>query len=165
MYQLIDNYTLFYYLCIKKNAFGDEHFWSNTYTSAPHNTWKGLAFERVCLQHIRQIKSALGISGIQTNACSWSVRGTSEQCGAQIDLVIQRADGFTNLCEMKHSASTFVIDKDYAEALQHKLDAYKTRSKDKRTLRLVMVTTNGIAHNNYYNLVQNEVTMDDLFGV
>ncbi|MCR4564761.1 MAG: ATP-binding protein [Bacteroidales bacterium] len=165
MYQLIDNYTLFYYLCIKKNAFGDEHFWSNTYTSAAHNTWKGLAFERVCLQHIRQIKSALGISGIQTNACSWSVRGTSEQRGAQIDLVIQRADGLTNLCEMKHSASTFVIDKDYAEALQHKLDAYKTRSKDKRTLRLVMVTTNGIAHNNYYNLVQNEVTMDDLFGV
>ena len=56
LYQLIDNYTLFYYLCIKKNAFSDEHFWSNTFTSSSHNTWKGHAFERVCLQHIPQIK-------------------------------------------------------------------------------------------------------------
>ena len=37
-------------------------------------------------------------------------------------------------------------------------------SKDKRTLHLVMVTTNGVAHNVYYNMVQNEITMDDLFA-
>ena len=30
-------------------------------------------------------------------------------------------------------------------------------------VHLVMVTTNGVAHNNYYNMIQNEVTMDDLF--
>jgi hypothetical protein len=47
--------------------------------------------------------------------------------------------------------------------MQNKLDAYKELSKDKRTLHLVMVTTNGIAHNNYFNMIQNEVTMDDLF--
>lgn len=63
MYQLIDNYTLFYRQYIKKNAFGDEHYWTNTFMSTAHNTWKGLAFERVCLQHIPQIKSALGITG------------------------------------------------------------------------------------------------------
>ena len=64
LYQLIDNYTLFYYLCIKKNAFSDEHYWLNTCTSTSHNTWKGHAFERVCLQHVPQIKTALGISGV-----------------------------------------------------------------------------------------------------
>ncbi len=26
-----------------------------------------------------------------------------------------------------------------------------------------MFTTNGVARNNYYNMIQNEVTMDDLF--
>ena len=36
-------------------------------------------------------------------------------------------------------------------------------SKDKRTLHLVMVTTNGVAHNNYYNMVQKEIVMDELF--
>ncbi len=164
LYQVIDNYTLFYYLCIKKNAFCDEHYWTNTFTSTSHNTWKGLAFERVCLQHVPQIKAALGISGVQTNVCSWFKHGTEEKRGAQIDLVIQRADGFTDLCEMKHSSNTFSIDKEYASNLQNKLEIYQKLSKDKRTLHLVMVTTNGIAHNNYFNMVQNDVTMDDLFA-
>ena len=164
MYQLVDNYTLFYYLCIKKNAFSDEHYWSNTYSSPSHNTWKGHAFERVCLQHVPQIKVALGISGVQTNVCSWFARGTGERRGAQIDLVLQRADGFTDICEMKHSTSIFTIGQDYAKELQNKLDAYQELSKDKRTLHLVMVTTNGVAHNNYYNMVQNEITIDDLFA-
>ncbi len=165
MYQLTDNYTLFHYLCIKKNAFSDEHYWSNTFTSAFHNTWKGLAFERVCLQHIPQIKAALGIAGVQTNVCSWSARGTGGRRGAQIDLVIQRADDFTDLCELKHSSNAFTIDKDYAEELQNKIGAYQELSKDKRTLHLVMVTTNGVVRNSYYNLIQNEVTMDDLFAL
>ena len=148
---------------LPKNAYSDEHYWSNTFTSTSHNTWKGHAFERVCLQHVPQIKAALGISGIQTNVCSWNARGTDKQRGAQIDLVMQRADGFTDICEMKHSATTFTIDKDYAKDLQNKLDAYQELSKDHRTLHLVMVTTYGVAHNSYYNMVQKEITMDDLF--
>ncbi len=163
MYQLIDNYTLFYYMCIRKNAFSDEHYWSNTFSSATHNAWKGYAFERVCLQHIPQIKAALGITGVQTNVCSWLARGNSERRGAQIDLVLQRADGFTDICEMKHSSSVYTIDKEYATELQNKFDTYSALSRDNRTLHLVMVTTCGVAHNNYYNMVQKEVTIDDLF--
>ena len=78
-------------------------------------------------------------------------------------MVMQRADGFTDICEMKHSVSTFSIDNDYAKELQNKLDAYRDLSKDRRTLHLVMVTTNGVAHNNYYNMVQKEIIMDELF--
>ena len=164
LYQLIDNYTLFHYLCIKKKAFSDEHYWTNTFTSTSHHVWKGHAFERVCLQHVPQIKAALGITGVQTNVCSWFTRGTEERRGAQIDLVIQRADGFTDLCEIKHSAHVFTIDKDYAANLLNKLEAYQELSKDKRTPHLVMVTTNGVVHNSNYHVVQNEVTMDDLFA-
>ena len=165
MYQLVDNYTLFHYLCIRKNAYSDERYWSNTFLSPSHNIWKGHAFERVCLQHIRQIKAALGISGIQTNVCSWFARGTENRRGAQVDLVIQRADGFTDLCEMKHSATLFTIDSEYAMELQNKADAYRQLSKDKRTVHLVMVTTGGIVRNSNINMIQNEVTMDDLFAV
>lgn len=165
LYQLIDNYTLFYYLCIKNNSFSDERYWSNTINSAAYNVWKGLAFERVCLQHISQIKAALGISGVQTNVCSWFARGSANRHGAQIDLILQRADGLTDICEMKHASNVFKIDKDYANNLQNKLDAYREISKDKRALHLVMVTTKGIAHNAYYNMIQSEVTMDDLFAL
>lgn len=66
---------------------------------------------------------------------------------------------------MKHSANVFTIDKDYAENLQNKLEVYQKQSKDKRTLHLVLVTTNGVAHNSYFNMIQNEVTMDQLFAI
>ena len=160
---MTDNFTLFYYHCVKKNAFSDEHYWSNTYTSTEHNVWKGLAFERVCLQHIPQIKNTLGISGVQTNVCSWFARGTNKRRGAQIDLVMQRADGFTDIFEMKHSTQPFAIDSDYANILQNKLNAYQQLSKDKRTLHLVLITTNGVVHNNNYNIIQREITLDNLF--
>ena len=66
---------------------------------------------------------------------------------------------------MKHSTNVFTIDRDYATNLQNKIEAYQELSKDKRTLHLVMVTTNGVVHNNHYNMRQNEVTMDDLFKI
>mgnify|MGYP003540008689 FL=1 len=66
---------------------------------------------------------------------------------------------------MKHSTNVFTIDRDYATNLQNKIEAYQELSKDKRTLHLIMVTTNGVAHNNNYNMIQNEVTMDDLFKI
>ncbi|MBP5314390.1 MAG: ATP-binding protein, partial [Muribaculaceae bacterium] len=78
---------------------------------------------------------------------------------------MQRADGVTDICEMKYSSGVFTIDKDYAKNLQNKLDAYQERSKDKRTLHLVLVTTNGVAHNSHFNMIQKEVVMDDLFAV
>lgn len=34
-----------------------------------HNTWYGLSFEMLCLCHLKQIKQALGISGVQTLSC------------------------------------------------------------------------------------------------
>ena len=163
MYQLIDNYTLFYYHCIQKNAFSDEHYWLNTYLSTEHNTWKDLAFERVCLQHVPQIKQALGISGVRTNVCSWFFRGSKEHRGTQIDLILQRSDGITDICEMKYSNDTFLIDKNYAETLQHKRNTYSRMSKDKQTLHVVMLSVNGVKHNEYWNMVQNELTLDNLY--
>ena len=77
---------------------------------------------------------------------------------------MKRADGFTDLCEMKHSANVFTIDKDYVSNLKNKLEVYQELSKDKHTLHIVMVTTNGVAHNSNYNMIQNEVTVDDLFA-
>lgn len=157
VFQLIDNYTLFYYHCIKKNAFSDESYWSHTYLSNTHNAWKGLAFERVCLQHTQQIKLALSIGGIVSNVCSW--RGGD----AQIDLLIVRGDNVINVCEMKFSDETYCIDKTYAEKLQKKLSALRVGTSTRHALHITMVTTYGVVHNQYWNCVQSEVTMDDLF--
>ena len=52
-----------------------------------------------------------------------------------------------------------------AQNLEYKVDAYRQLSKDKRTVHLVLVTTNGIARNSFMNMIQNEITLDDLFAV
>lgn len=70
VYQLLDNYTLFYFKFIRE-ADGDVSFWTNSLNTSLQNTWCGYAFERVCLQHIGQIKQALGVGAVSTKQCSW----------------------------------------------------------------------------------------------
>ena len=69
IYQLIDNFTLFYFKFMVGNAVGPD-YWLQTVRKPVYSAWSGLAYERVCLQHIQQIKKALGISGIICNVCS-----------------------------------------------------------------------------------------------
>ena len=69
------------------------------------DAWAGVAFERVCLLHIAQLKKALGISGVKTAVCSWQHQADEVYGkGAQIDLLIDRADNVVNVCEMKYSS-------------------------------------------------------------
>ena len=56
-----------------------------------------MAFEELCWQHIGQIKQALGIAGVGSTISAWSVKGTDETDGAQIDLVIVRNDNVVSV--------------------------------------------------------------------
>jgi uncharacterized protein len=123
--------------------------------------WQGFAFEQVCMDHVPQIKKALGISGVLSNHAAW--RGSTEERSAQIDLLIDRRDQVINLCECKFSIDTFAIDKDYAEKLRAKVGVFKTVTKTKKAVFLTMITTYGIEKNTHAYIVQNEVVMDDLF--
>ena len=51
--------------------------------------------------HIPQIKKTLGIDRIHTEYYSW--RSRESMPAAQIDLIIDRADNLTNVCEIKYS--------------------------------------------------------------
>ena len=161
LYQLVDFYTLFYYRFIRNNQYQDEHYWTSSLNSPTYRTWSGLSFEMLCLTHLNQIKKALGISGIQANACSW--RSSSSDNAAQIDLLIDRKDDTINLCEMKYSKSPFVIDKEYFAKLQNKLDAFTAETSTRKSLMLTMVTNCGLKHNSYSDIVQKELVLDDLF--
>jgi hypothetical protein len=164
VYQLIDNFTLFYFKFMQNNKANDEHFWSSAYNSSSRLAWTGLAFERVCFQHLPQIKQALGISGIVTNTFAFRQKGDeTDSVGIQIDMVIDRADHVINLCEMKFSQDTYTIDKDYDQQLRHKLTRFAETTKTRKAIHLTMVTTYGVTHNAYWNLIQKEVTADDLF--
>ena len=164
IYQLIDNYTLFYFKFIQQNENNDEHFWSASIDSAMHRAWSGLAFERLCMAHTQQIKVALGISGVLSNVYSWRKEADETSDGAQIDLLIDRNDQVINLCEMKYSLSEYAIDAEYEQKLRNKKSAFIDATNTRKAVHLTMVTTFGIKANAHSGIVQNEVKLDDLFA-
>ena len=164
LFQLMDNYTLFYYRFIKDSVGNDPHFWSKIAGTPEYNTWCGLAFERVCLQHTEQIKAKLGIQGVITNVYSWSVAGTKEFPGAQIDLLLDRNDDVINLCEIKYSKAPFNITSAIDNNLQNKRERFVQETATNKAVHLTMITTLGLVENSYANDIQSVVTMDDLFG-
>jgi len=162
LYRLSDYYTAFYFRFIKNGKYQGKDSWINLIDNPVQRTWQGFAFEQVCLDHVWQIKKALGISGIQSNNVAWK-GGTGEK-SAQIDLLIDRRDQVINLCECKFSLDSFSINKGYSEKLRSKITTFKTVTKTKKSVFLTMITTYGVDKNKYANLlVRNEITMDDLF--
>jgi uncharacterized protein len=171
IYRLIDEYSLFYLTWMAENSkIGlegvDSGFWVKKYGTSKWTAWSGCAFESLCLKHIEKIKQALGISGISTIESGWHYlpKKSTDQQGAQIDLVIDRADKCINLCEMKYSDSEFVVDKLYVEKLQNKKRVFRKQTGTNKTLFTTMVTTYGVKKNSHYlSVVDNQLTMDDLF--
>lgn len=168
IYQLTDMYSLFYLRFVKGETGQDERYWTNLGSSGKKNAWEGYAFEQVCLHHIRQIKEKLGISGILSNVYAWSQKpfvdkdGTKWK-GGQIDLIIDRNDSVMNLCEMKYSQDEYVIEKEYEKILSDRISLFKSVSKTKKDLRCTFVTLHGIKPNKHSGIVNNSVTLDDLF--
>lgn len=164
MFQLIDNFTLFYFQFIQANKQRDTAFWSRSLTKPVYNTWSGLAFERVCMQHLPQIKAALGIAGVGGNAYSWAYRPKeTEEKGAQIDMLIDRDDQVIDICEMKFSHDLFTITKELDEALLHRKNLFLRVTGTRKAVRIVLVCMYGVTDNPYAGNVQNVVTMEDLF--
>ena len=157
VFQLIDNFTLFHFRYMKGNTTNDPHYWSSMLDSRVHTTWAGLAFERLCLQHIEQIKSALGISGVLTNVHSWRNEN------AQVDLLVDRKDGIINLCEMKYWAGPYTLTESDDRNLANKKVEFKTATKTRKAVHLTLVTSFGVKDNAYSHKVQSFVTLDDLF--
>ena len=109
LYQVIDNYTIFY-LKFLKNVNYDNNRFSHLMNTNIYNTWKGLAFEQVCLLHVNEIKKALGINGIMSGVCSYNSTKNEEKNlnGTQVDLVMIRNDRVINIFEMKYYKDEFV---------------------------------------------------------
>ncbi|HNQ67030.1 MAG TPA: ATP-binding protein [Bacteroidales bacterium] len=161
LYQLTDFYTLFYFKFVLQNSFKEENFWTTSIDSSQHRAWTGYAFEQVCMAHVHQIRKKLGISGVQCKIASW--RSKSSSPNVQIDLVIERKDQVINICEMKFSLNEFEINKSYSNSLINKLSSFRNETGTKSAVHLTMITTYGVKHNEYYDIVQSEVVAADLF--
>jgi len=172
IFQLTDPFSLFYYKFIRKNGKTDKPFWQYQIGTHQHDTWAGLAFEQLCLNHHRQIEQALGIAGIITTVHSWTTPQNAERLRvgvtagmekAQIDLIIKRADKVINVCEMKfHDGDYTMKRKDYDD-MERRIRAFRAANNIRQAIHPVLVTTYGLTNNQYSHIFQNVVTLKDLF--
>lgn len=166
LYQLTDLYTLFYLRFVKQYNGGDEHYWSKRQQDIA--SWEGYAFEQLCLHHIPQIKSKLGISGVLTNVCSLSWQEFIDKDGVkhkggQIDLILDRGDKTINLCEIKFKNGKFSISADYAQRMKERKEDFRALTNTKKSIHLTMITANGLEQNEGWQIIQSEIILDDLF--
>ena len=162
-YKVVDPFCLFYLHFIRDISGGSESFWQENVTAQPVVTWRGLAFEHVCFNHIPQIKKALGISGVITSASAWSKR-EDDQEGTQIDLLLTRNDNVLNMCEIKYYGGKYTVKKDDYLTLLGRQELLMSKVSPKMTIRSTLITTFGLTQNEYSGVFTNVITLDDLFA-
>ena len=159
-YQLVDYYTHFY-LDYGARKVKDSEYWTHMLNTPAQNTWYGLAFERVCMDHVPQILHSIGIDRIQTDYYSWRSEATTPK--SQIDLIIDRADGIITICEMKYSADTYQMTQTEAGKIATRLQNYISENSPKKGVQTALVTTVGLKPGKNADVVQNVIVLGDLF--
>lgn len=166
LYWLADEYSLFYLTWIERQRAGADGGWLRKQGTPRWRAWTGLAFEATCLKHVAAIKAALGIAAVDSVEASWEQRtNVSGHDGAQIDLVIDRADRTMNLCEMKFSEAELVVDRAIADELRRKRELFRAATGTRKTLFLTLVTSHGVRANEHARgLIAQVIAMDALFA-
>lgn len=163
IYQVVDCFTIFHYKWITKAAGVDQDYWMKLSSTPAYAAWCGLAFERVCLLHSRQIKFALGISGISSQLFSWTLRANDEHPGAQIDLLLDRSDNMVNICEMKYSNAPYNLTAEELRRIETRVELFRRFGVKGKAIQPVLITSSGVEQNKYSRMVPLQITADDLF--
>ena len=162
LFKLADNFTLFYNdFVLKKKA--RTNYWATHQNTGTMNSWRGLAFERVCYRHIHQIQKALGVGGVYCEYFAWSVPENESYPAMQIDMIIDRADGIVNICEMKFTNSPFSISPVYLAEMNLRRSRYQQEVAPKKGVQLTMVASSGLVKNPQASEINSVITLDDLF--
>jgi hypothetical protein len=160
IYQLCDFFSLFYLTFIER-AEVEQQYWSHHINTPEVNSWMGLTYERICMAHIQQIKHSLHLDTISTLSYSW--RSKTSTPAAQIDIIIERADKIINICEVKYCQGEYNLDKDEYERIKKRKNAFIQETGLRHVPWLTMITTEGVARGKYSEMIQTQVTLDDLF--
>ena len=160
VYQLTDMFCLFH-LHFNKKGINDPYFWQNNLNTPQVNLWLGLAFEKVVLLHVEQLKKALGIDRIGVNYYAWRSKNT--QPASQIDLILDRADNIVNICEMKYAKDVYVMTEEDEVKMRRRQSSFLLETKSRQATRATMITPFGLQQNTHSSEINDDVTMNDLF--
>jgi len=158
IYQLVDFYSLFYFLFLDGKRRFDRDAWLHLQATPRYNTWLGLSFERLCFAHIHAILKGLGITGTATNTYALLTPD------AQMDMVIERADKVTSLCEMKYSSRPYAMTAEEAKKIRHREDEIAACFPTQKQVLISLVTNRSPKKNEHYNgIISRNLTLENLF--
>ena len=104
-----------------------------------YRKWLGLAFERFCLFHHRQIASVLGFVGVEYRVGPYYQR--NHLAAGQLDLVFDRKDRVTTVCKIKYQ-----INPPSGETIMPLERAIQLLPSNKqRSIQKVLISPNGAA--------------------
>lgn len=161
-YRLIDPFCWFWLQQVEGKR-REEHYWQNHQNHPELNSWRGIAFEELCLLHSYQIKCALGVGQVASTQSDWLIPGDDKTKGHQIDLVIDRADRVVNLCEMKCYNDEFAVTAEYAMTIRGRVNAIKDHISKRSSIQPTLVTTFGLKPGKNSGVFTRTITLDDLF--
>lgn len=173
LYRIVDPYVYFYLSWIERAPDGvfranGEKFWLEKRRTHAYEAWAGYTFENICLTHVPWIQRALRLDHIGFEVGSWyfaPAKGHAERSGAQIDLLFDREDQVVSLCEIKHNAGIFSIDKTYARELKRKVETFQSVTQTRKHLQLVLITLSGLKPNIWSEgLVDVSLSADEIFS-
>lgn len=164
IFRLTDEYSLFYLRFVEKKQGRGEQIWQIMSQTPAVRTWAGYAFESICFKHLPQIKKALGITGVYTEASSFIFRGNDVEKGVQIDMLLDRNDRIINILEIKFYNSIWNLDKEDATKLREKVNIFKSVTQTNKQVFLTLISTFGIKPNTHsIGLINRSFDVNILF--
>ena len=164
--RLIDEYSLFYHQFIKGNKTITEDHWHGLSNTPQYHSWSGYAFENFCFRHLKNIKKALGINGIISNTASFYAKPSEKEPGAQIDMVIDRADKCINIIECKYFKEDFYLSKSEAEKIKSRKAVFRYHSNTKKQLFVTLISPGRLIQSKEsIGLIDNTISADELLGI
>lgn len=162
LFRLTDHFILFHHQFMAGNK---QHIksWKTLSSTSKWTSWAGISFELICANHQKQIIKALGLQAIECGMSPWKNADTLK--GAQVDLIIERADRIINLCEIKFLKSNFTLSKSGAVLLRNKVTLLSEDENSKgKVILLTLISTFPLLRNGYTNeLIDVSLTMEELF--
>ena len=158
VYQLVDNFTFFALKFARGWRESMPDFWTKLLGTGEYHSWRGHAFERVCLRHVNAIKQAMQIGGVSARVCAY--RGGE----AQIDMIIDRQDDVINIFEMKYTDDEYSLDEAESRRILSRRSAIAAATNGKKAVHVMLVSAAGFKVNKYSDAIIGSLTLDDLFG-
>ena len=161
-YKLSDCFCWFWLHFKESRRITETDYWQHHLRESEIASWRGIAFEEVCMQHIQQIKSGLQIAGVSSSESALIVTGDGSGDGMQIDLLIDRNDDVVNVCEMKFYKSSFVVSKAYAGNVSKRIARLESDAPSK-SFRPTLISCEPLHLGEHSDIFTSTLTLDDLF--